>query len=319
MKTTKIRLSLMATLCLSAITFIGCSSDSSSDVKEPEGEGGSISYDYSDVTKVFDFHPAPGQFVNILPKYEEGDTQETMKGKALKAISGKKPDVISLGGFGGYIVMGFAEPINNVKGQRDFSVLGNAFTNSSEPGIILVSFDKNGDGLPNDEWYEIAGSEYKNAKTVRDYEMTFFRPTSEPLGNIKNYIKYKNNQGEEGYKPKNQFHDQSYYPMWIKEDSLVFKGVRLPNNAFINSTSELWELPALGYGYADNHINGEADAAMDIDWAVDSKGNKVKLDKIHFIKIYTSMDQDAGRLGETSTEVMGIIDLHKAKVNIPTR
>lgn len=317
MKTTRIRLGLIATLCLSAMTFIGCSSDSSSDDKK--GEGGAISYDYSDVTKVFDFRPAPGQFVNIMPKYEEGDTQKMMDAKALKVVSGKKPSGVSLGGFGGYIVMGFAEPINNIAGQRDFSVLGNAFTNSSEPGIILVSYDKNGDGLPNDEWYEIAGSEYKNAKTIRDYEMTFFKPTSEPIGDVKDYIKYKNNQGEEGYKPKNQFHEQSYYPMWIKENTMTFKGTKVPNNAFINNTSELWELPALLYGYADNHINGEADAAMDIDWAVNSNGNKVKLEKIHFIKIYTGMDQDAGRLGETSTEVMGVIDLHKAKVNVPTR
>ena len=35
------------------------------------------------ISQVIDYHPAPGQFVNSLPRYEEGDTQETMNLKVL--------------------------------------------------------------------------------------------------------------------------------------------------------------------------------------------------------------------------------------------
>lgn len=321
MKTKRLKLSLIATLCLSAITFYSCSSD---DNTQQEEFVDSISYNYSDVTKVLDFLPAPGQFVNDLPKYEKGDTQEIMNQKALKAISGDKLSMVSLGGFGGYIVMGFDHTIPNKDGRRDFVVLGNAFKNSSEPGIIMVAFDKNKNGKPDeDEWYEIAGSEYKNPKTIHDYEITFHKPSPEldaQKGDFDKYIYFETNQGQKGYKPKNQFHNQSYYPLWITDKKITFKGSKLPNNTSDTSgNGTYWILPEYEYGYVDNQVNSHIDAAIDINWAVDKNGNKVKLPGVDFIKVYTAMDQEAGWLGETSTEVAGVIDLHKAKLNVPTR
>ena len=41
----------------------------------------------------------------------------------------------------------------------------------------MVAYDKNKNGKPDDdEWYEIAGSEYNNCKTIKDYEITYYRP-----------------------------------------------------------------------------------------------------------------------------------------------
>lgn len=113
------------------------------------------------ITEVFEYMPAPGQFVNTMPLYEEGDTQETMNRKVLEAIGNNNRGLISLGGWGGYVVVGFDHTIENREGLCDFRVLGNAFGDeggSSEPGIIMVSVDANGNGLPDDPWYEIAGS-----------------------------------------------------------------------------------------------------------------------------------------------------------------
>lgn len=322
MKTPKLKRSLLATICLSALAFYSCSSDDNSAVEEEFVE--SIKYDFSDVTKVFDFRPAPGQFVNELPKYEKGDTQEIMNQKALKAISGTRLSMVSLGGFGGYIVMGFNETIKNIDGRRDFVVLGNAFKNSAEPGIIMVAYDKNQNGKPDeDEWYEIAGSEYNNSETLNNYEITFFKPSAEldaRKGNIEEYIAYTNNQGEKGYKSKNQHHDQSYFPLWIEDTALSFKGNKLPNNAKdASGNGTNWILSEYAFGYADNHPNDNIDAAIDINWAVDKLGQKVALPGVDFIKVYTAMDQEAGWIGETSTEVVGVINLHKAKLNVPTR
>ena len=73
-----------------------------------------------------------------------------------------------LGGWGGYIVVGFDHSIEN-KGGYDFSIKGNAFDSSNEPGIVWVMQDVNGDGLPNDEWYELKGSEYGKPETCLLY------------------------------------------------------------------------------------------------------------------------------------------------------
>ncbi len=41
--------------------------------------------------------------------------------------------MITLGGFGGYVTVGFDHTIQNVEGLRDFRVLGNAFYANANP------------------------------------------------------------------------------------------------------------------------------------------------------------------------------------------
>lgn len=65
------------------------------------------------ITKVLEFVPCPGQFVNVLPEFKEGDTQETMNQKVLELIGNNKRGLVSLGGFGGYVVVGFDHTIEN--------------------------------------------------------------------------------------------------------------------------------------------------------------------------------------------------------------
>lgn len=275
------------------------------------------------IANVLEFVPSYGQFTNTLPKYEEGDTAETMRQKAEEKLATDKPSMISLGGFGGSVTFAFDHTVTNVAGERDFRILGNAFKNSSEPGIIMVAFDKNKNGKPDeDEWYEIAGSEHNNPETIKNYEITFYKPTAEldaATGNIEEYIRWEDNQGNEGWKSKNSFHNQSYYPLWAGE-SITFKGTKLPNNAIdTNGKGTNWALPEFAWGYADNYPNNNDEAAIDIDWAVDQNGNKVQLPGVDFIKVYTGMNQEAGWLGETSTEVAGAEDLHIKGESIATR
>ena len=303
------------------------------------------------VTQVLDFMPAVGQFTNTRPAYEEGDTQATMNQKVLDAIGNNNRGMISLGGFGGYVVVGFDHTIENKAGLRDFRVLGNAFyaaTNpnpdapqggSSEPGVIRVAYDKNGDGVPNeDEWYEIAGSAHEDptlepwyqmavdngndVNLYRDYEITYYRPEQEPESQEQwdTYIRWEDNQGNSGYKAKNQFHQQSYFPQWYEGDELTFRGTCLPQNAIDESGQGTnFVLYKFRYGYADNETNTADDSSIDIDWAVNSKGQRVSLPGVDFIKIYTGVNQENGWLGECSTEVMGVEDLHLLGEEIATR
>lgn len=303
------------------------------------------------ITKVFDFMPAIGQYTNKLPLYKAGDTQEIMNEKVLKAIGNNKRGMISLGGFGGYVVVGFDHTIINVEGKRDFRVVANSFytaanpdTNapeggSCEPGVIMVASDANKNGIPdNDEWYEIAGSSHidptkelwynkavtagNDVKTYFNYEITYHRPNEEPTtpeGKLQ-YIRWEDNQGKSGYMAKNAFHAQCYYPLWIKEDKLTFKGTRLPQNGIDESgQGNNFVLYKFQYGYADNEINTKDESAIDIDWAINDKGQKVNLPGIDFVKIYTGVNQNNGWLGECSTEVTNVEDLHILGVSIETR
>lgn len=295
------------------------------------------------LTKVFDFLPSYGQFTNDLPKYEAGDSKERMIEKVENAIAREKPSMISLGGYGGYVVFGFDHTIPNIPGKRDFRVNGNAFWaaanpnpeapgrgGSCEPGIIMVAYDKNQNGIPDeDEWYEIAGSEHSNPKTIKNYEITFHRPDPNKIP-VKDpsvgwatdleYIYWEDNQGNKGWKPKNSFHHQSYFPEWIKEDKISFKGTLLRNNAIDESgQGSYWVQYSFEWGYADNAPNIDDESAIDIGWAVNKEGNKVHLPGVDFIKVYTGVNQEAGWLGETSTEVAGAFDLHEQKIDIPTR
>lgn len=303
------------------------------------------------ITKVLDYMPAIGQFTNKLPLYEDGDTQDIMNQKVLDAIGNNNKGMITLGGFGGYVVVGFDHTIKNVKGKRDFRVLGNAFYaaanpdpnapegGSCEPGIIMVAYDANNDGIPNDnEWYEIAGSSHLNpeqepwfqkaadagcdTRLYRDYEITYYRPNNEPASKDEwdTYIRWEDNQGNEGYKVKNQFHAQPYYPLWATGNKITFKGTCLPQNGIDESgQGNYFVLYKFLYGYADNEINTADDSAIDISWAVNGKGQYVELPGIDFIKIYTGVNQENGWLGECSTEISGVEDLHILGINIDTR
>lgn len=286
------------------------------------------------ITKVLEYRPAPGQFVNTMPQYKEGDTQATMNEKALNAIGNNTKGMITLGGYGGYVTVGFDHTIRNAKDANDFLVLGNAFANGSEPGIIQVAYDVNQNGQPDEEeWFEIAGSAhqapkhelwYEQAKqagniveTYLDYSITYKKPAKEPTTDEEKatYIYWEDNQGKKGYKVMNTYHPQPYYPQWIEEEQLVFTGTCLPQNGINQGTEQApdFVLPSFTYGYADNYPNDAAEAGIDIDWAVDKNGKPANLPGVDFIKIYTGVNQENGWLGENSTEVCGVTDLNLTK------
>lgn len=279
------------------------------------------------ITQVFEYRPAPGQFINTSPSYSAGDTEADMCRKALEAIGGTAGGTVSLGAFGGYITFGFDHTVANEPGQADFTVLGNSFFNpktekpdggSSEPGVIMVSRDDNGNGLPDDTWYEIRGEAHASA--TAGYTITYTRPAadhkpevSDPRGAFSDdrYIAWKAGDGESGYLRKLVLYTQPYYPEWIADGSLIFTGTRLAGNAFREgSRIKEWVLYPVGRGYADCYPNDDARAGIDISLAVDANGNPANLSGIDFVRVHTGQNQDLAELGETSTEITGAVDLH---------
>jgi len=281
------------------------------------------------IAKVYDYCPAPGQFINEIPQYEPGDSYQRIIEKVEESICDKNDELISLGGWGGYIIFGFDHTVINSPGL-DFMIYGNAFYEltdpdgrggSAEPGIVYVAYDSNMNGKPDDdEWYELAGSEYFKPSTIHDYEITYNRPDpSKPpveddrgfLSDIE-YIPWSDNRGGTGFIAKNIYHDQEYYPKWVNQERLSFSGTLLPQNAVdASGMGTYYILYSYDWGYVDNHPNDYRDlCSFDISWAVDKSGRKVHLPGVDFIKVMTGVNQYCGWLGETSTELSKAEDLN---------
>ncbi len=263
-------------------------------------------------TVVFEFLPAPGQFIN------ESYTVTTMEeacAKAQRLLD--TTSYISLGGFGGYIVVGFDHSIDNSEGAYDFAIYGNSFTNSSEPGIVYVMQDENGNGLPDDTWYELRGSETGKAGTLRNYAVTYYKPAAPGMD-----VQWVDNYGNKGIVSYlASFHSQPYYyPNWVTTASYTLRGTRLEARNYLDESNGQWVNPAYDWGYADNSGSDVGDSEnstgnvnlnyFKIENAMHLNGEPANLQYIDFIKVHTGVNASSGGLGEISTEVFKFEDVH---------
>ena len=259
------------------------------------------------IQAVDEYVPAPGQFINTMPEYSEGDNAATMAQKCTEYIANDAGKTVCLGAWGGYITFHFDHPVVNVEGTMDLYIKGNAHTGNAEPGIVMVSQDLNGNGLPDDTWYELSGSADIDEFGVRyDYEMDYWK-----LGDSLD-VAWSNNLGNAGFISRNPFHQQEYFPAWI-ESPQTFKGSLLPNNATDTSgNGSYWVLEPYRFGYADNMPNTDTlGCSFNIDWAVEPLSREsINLKYVDFVRVYTALHQDCGWIGETSTEISGAEDLH---------
>lgn len=269
---------------------------------------------------VFDYSPAPGQFINEIPEITPDATTEDVLQIVAEQITGARtPGLITLGSFGGSVTVGFDHPVVNVAGTPDFAIYGNAVTNGAEPGIVMVSQDTNGNGLPDDEWYELAGSLEEDPGTRFGYTITY-RKSAEGKEMVKHpswkfvtdaeYIPWSDSEGSEGYVMKIASHPQSYWPEWVDAEELTFSGTCLPGMGMCsNDAGTMWTIQSPEWGYADAKPNKDS-VWFDISNAVDKDRNRVSLPQIDFVKIYSAVNQFRGWLGESSTEIAGGEDLH---------
>jgi hypothetical protein len=283
------------------LSLYSCAGDQVVPDDVPNGSGNSAY-----ITKVFDYQYAPGQHASLIPATAKGDEFTGVPWSNGKSF-------ISLGGWGGYIVAGFDHPVSNATGP-DLALFTQPSV-SSEPGIVYVMADQNQDGQPNDgPWYEIKGSEFENAETIHNYQVTYYKPG--PSG----YIEWKDNKGKSGTLVPGYQADNWWWSGYGDKSSITFSGVRLPD-AYVNTSGtpgvELWMvrtgLFASGYAecYGNNDYNSSLKANLfDISLAVDPSGKPAGLGQISFIKVQSSVFQVAGWLNEISTEISGAADLH---------
>lgn len=243
--------------------------------------------------KVFEYVPAPGQFINETTSFKTH--AEAVKWAQSQLADG---DFVSLGGFGGYIVVGFGHSIG------DFILKGNAYVNSggasNEPGIVYVMQDVNGNGLPDDEWYELRGSETGRPSTVQNYSVTYYRP-DRAYSSVR-WVDCFQTEGNIDY--MSQYHKQEfYYPLWISENSYTLNGTLVATCNERDSEGRWWNNP-LDYGYADN-VGGN-DNEFHLSDAMYADLTPIPLMYADFIKIQTGVNGKSGSLGELSTEIARI-------------
>ncbi len=289
-------------LSLLALTLVACNS----------GETVTTSLIEEPVAKILAYTPAPGQFINDPIAGFKGEFAViTSAAEACRYASNRlvTKDYVSLGAWGGYIVAAFSAPV--VAGNDyELYVVGNPMVNSSEPGIVWVARDENGDGLANDTWYELRGSESSRTEAegyIRNYQIVYNSTDTEEGTD------WTDNRHGSGKVYRNTDHTQaSYYPAWIGSNA-IFEGTRLPGNMERKQIEGIsaWTTQPFAWGYADNYsvidLKRGANRFRIAD-AMQADGTPANLAQIDFIKIQNGIcfSEIDCPIGETSTEVCAI-------------
>lgn len=266
---------------------------------------------------VVEYRPAPGQYIN---------TQYWGCDEAAQSLTGTDGH-ISLGAFGGSVTVQFGPAVlNDTKNPYgvDFVILGNPQPYWCEGGAVQVMCDRNGNGLPDDTWYQLASSQHF-FKSSKKSNYTYSNPFSADFP-----VEWKDAYGATGSVANVSQRKNEFYPMQdlfpqIAADGAEYSGWEYQPKVVINDGSVRSYNPA--FGLADNQlVNRNAPLSMpdnpytdalegcggdsfDISWAVDDAGNYVQLDSIHFIRIYNAYQSMGGWLGELSPEITSIFAL----------
>lgn len=278
---------------------------------------------HATVSMILEYSPAPGQQVNT-------NGIGTLSGAQSIAYDSTFTSIVTLGAWGGSITFKFDHSVQNADGA-DLGIYGNAPSayNWDEPGIVMVSQDINNNGIADDPWYELAGSQYDSSSTNHNYKVTYYNG---PDGSD---IKWKDNIGNTGTIIFNPYGSKNFYPQaganvdFTKyKDSISFEGSLLRQTFAVDPVTG-WsgnDIHSLGWwGYTDSYSTGLGPQQMDndkangynsvdISWARDKNGKQVNLQYIDFVKVYTGQLYSDATVGEISTEFRGARDLHITKL-----
>jgi hypothetical protein len=189
--------------------------------------------------------------------------------------------------------------VENKPGKYSLGIPGNAFSSYVgvdeegeeevfgwfEPGTVWVMQDENGNGLPDDTWYELAGSETNNPRTIQRYAAAYTQGNLviDHTGSTAETFPYSTYYGGDFGFPQEPGADVIYCGTRLG-DRLVDKGGTL------YTTMPKW-------GYVD--CGGPYFRISD---AIQQDGSPANLDYIDFVRVQTAVLKIAGALGEFCTE-----------------
>jgi hypothetical protein len=239
---------------------------------------------------------APQQHLGMYPGFDisgengHGETWMTAQhGKRLRNEPTEEPGVgpywggWSLGPLG-YLIFGFDHSIMARESGDEIGIRGNACSGWEEPGIISVMQDTNGNGLPDDTWYELKGSQHGRYGHIPRYAMRYFYPFKKTGGSsfrpVGNFV-WVDNRGNTGA-------ERQPYPWFVAGESITFSGTIVAQGTGMT-------------GYTDTH-----DTKFSIADAVQADGTPVSLDHIDFVRVHGAVT--GGGFGGYSTEIAGMAD-----------
>lgn len=285
-------------------------------------------------TRVIDYSPAPGQNVNNSAYNNPLAALGPPIGGGMLAADNSK--VVTLGGWGGSITLGFDHPIlnrpptaTNPRGC-DFIVFGNAFLVGgepdrrwAEPAVIEVSRDANGNGLADDEWFVIRGSHLPASPAAAVVTETLhgsdfpaaWLPQGKTSTSVWNVTTFRLNDPlfTAGPVLQNPLAATGESGVWgyadcgpvlltgdLDGDDVIDNPAAPPEHFFTIPTDPMRTGMTMFSGGGD---------AMDISWAVRGDGSPTGLTQIDFVRITTGVDAVRGALGEESSEISGVAEV----------
>jgi hypothetical protein len=200
----------------------------------------------------------------------------------------------SLGSAGGYEVW-------TVEHRASYKIEGNAFAGWQEAGIVWVQEDRNGNGLPDEMWYELRGCDDDDPawkdKITRRYAVTYVKGPGHGTVNEYNQlirlVYWADSRGRAGRIPGG-FPD-TYWG--VSGNSVTYTLTMLRDDSKIATGEYSGTLFSAG-GYVDAF--GENYYIKD---AMRADGTPITLSAVKFIKVQTAVFRYGGVFGDASTEI----------------
>jgi hypothetical protein len=215
----------------------------------------------------------------------------------------------SLGTIGGY-------QANSVQHSTSYTVGGNGFGTWREPGVIWFQEDRNGNGLPDEIWYEVNAG--RGPWITRRYSIKFFKSgdgtqINEYGQTIRDiyWVDAKGRTGQiNGGWPKD-WGVSNEDGAWVIYTATLMGDKGVIKSDSYNLTDFAGPGGTIGGPFAD-HVS----STVSIDRAVDAAGNPVTLTNVRFVKVHTGLFQYGGIFGEVSAEISSA-DFLGGQTNFP--
>jgi hypothetical protein len=199
----------------------------------------------------------------------------------------------SLGSAGGYRVW-------SVEHRASYKIEGNAFAGWHEFGIVWAQEDRNGNGLPDETWYELKGGDDSDPawkdKITRRYALRYFNAaggeTVNEHGQTIQELYWTDSKGRSGYLPGAFPSDWGVTGDWVTYTLTLLR--------------DTGNIDTGNYGGLTTNVPGYVDALGDTFFtsaAMDITGNPVTLKAVRFLRVQTSIFCYGGSFGDVSTEI----------------
>lgn len=211
-----------------------------------------------------------------------------------KATALRKDDPYAslfIGSWGGYATFQFDHTVANVPGKADLELTA-TYSNRDVPAVY-VAYDRNKNGQPDeDEWYEIKSADYGLEDTL-DYEMTFaYNKTETDSRRVYTYYDWKDNNATpaQGQILTNKTFNSSKTLDGNLSTRGFFPGYYMDINTKQMALLDGWKA---SFARKGKRITRDLTGAnpfsqqlnIDIDLAVNDKGEPAQLPGIDFVKV----------------------------------